>query len=346
MGCHHECRVRSPTNRLLILNAVSQVDAQTFEIDFDLQTEGGIYTIAIGPEITDLAGNLMDQDQDGNPGEPSDAAVGQFFMEKIETVFTFESTDGPKSIGFYRFYGPTISTIDVDTAVTIGELDVQIDIDHNYLGDLWVALYGPSGEGIWLVTGEGGAGSNFNETIFDDDAGVSIINGQAPFNGSYSPESALSSFNGQDARGRWTLAVYDTYFLTNGQLHDWSLTITEAPTAQGGSTPALSQGTSLAEGLPNGTLLPETVPVDAAGFDLRIAEPNPLEVEESAGNDQDSEETSLRVSRSTQLDREMADDGQTAIERAAKKNDNDDNSNHGATKDGLSPVLTILLDPP
>ena len=44
----------------------------SFRIRFVNQLILGQYTIVIGPDIQDVAGNQMDQDQDGRLGEPAD----------------------------------------------------------------------------------------------------------------------------------------------------------------------------------------------------------------------------------------------------------------------------------
>ena len=66
---------------------VAQVSDNTFRIAFPEQSMEGAYTVAIGPEIADLAGNLMDQDQDGNNGESGDdQAQATFLLGQIEHI--------------------------------------------------------------------------------------------------------------------------------------------------------------------------------------------------------------------------------------------------------------------
>lgn len=49
-----------------------QVDGSQLTVWFYGQTTPGAYTMVLGPGISDLAGNLMDQDRDGTPGEAVD----------------------------------------------------------------------------------------------------------------------------------------------------------------------------------------------------------------------------------------------------------------------------------
>ena len=67
----------------------------TYEISFPAQASTGIYRFALGPEIEDLEGNNMDQDQDGENGEPEeDAARFSIMVDQGERVLweSFEAT--------------------------------------------------------------------------------------------------------------------------------------------------------------------------------------------------------------------------------------------------------------
>ena len=52
---------------------VSRLAASRFQIEFPRQTVGGVYQLRVGPGITDLVGNAMDQDGDQQLGEEADA---------------------------------------------------------------------------------------------------------------------------------------------------------------------------------------------------------------------------------------------------------------------------------
>jgi hypothetical protein len=57
---------------------VPNADGTVYTISFDPQTALGQYSLTVGPGITDLAGNPMDQDFDGIPGEPTDVYSAAF----------------------------------------------------------------------------------------------------------------------------------------------------------------------------------------------------------------------------------------------------------------------------
>ncbi len=65
--------------------------------------------------------------------------------------------------------GPHLSTIDIVDPGTITDVDVQLNITHEYDGDLDVFLIAPDGTRVELFTDVGGGGDNFIDTILDDD---------------------------------------------------------------------------------------------------------------------------------------------------------------------------------
>ncbi len=62
----------------IAVNTPSALSSTTFRISFTAQTTNGNYSISIGPGITDLAGNKMDQNGNGIDGEPGDVYTSTF----------------------------------------------------------------------------------------------------------------------------------------------------------------------------------------------------------------------------------------------------------------------------
>ena len=147
------------------------------------------------------------------------------FYERVgESVSIERSTDVPVNI---RSNKTITSTITVDQSQTIADLEVQLAIDHSRISDLEIELIGPGGETVALATGRGGSNADYPNTIFDDDALVSIADSTAPpFIGHFQPEGKLSDFGGTEAQGTWTLRIRDTRKGVNGKLTFWSLVIT------------------------------------------------------------------------------------------------------------------------
>ncbi|MEO1530342.1 MAG: Ig-like domain-containing protein, partial [Planctomycetota bacterium] len=58
------------------VNSIEQIDATTFRVKIERQTEDGVYQLFVGPDITDPAGIAMDTDGDAIPGELDDRYEG------------------------------------------------------------------------------------------------------------------------------------------------------------------------------------------------------------------------------------------------------------------------------
>jgi subtilisin family serine protease len=87
----------------LTLAAVAGTNNRQFDLAFPLQTTPGIYQLVITPNIFDVFGNAMDQDDDGTGGEAfDDRFVGGF--ELVETVarFDFGTTTSPVAENYTR----------------------------------------------------------------------------------------------------------------------------------------------------------------------------------------------------------------------------------------------------
>lgn len=201
-----------------------------FDVNFAAQTALGDYTLVIGPDIRDVAGNIMDQDRDGLGGEvPQDQYTAAL---TISEVLQYCSTDVPAPIFDWTI---TISYLTIPDNVTIADLDVRLNVTHTYDGDLYMHLRSPSFNDVSLVEFRGGAGMNFSDTLFDDEASVPIANGSAPFAGSYQPEMPLSLFDGENAQGVWELWIEDWGFFDEGTLNSWCIMI--QPGGGGGPPP-------------------------------------------------------------------------------------------------------------
>ncbi len=116
---------------------------------------------------------------------------------------------------------------------TIQDLNVQLDIDHSWVGDLQLTLIAPDGRRIPLSMRRGGSGDEYRDTVFDDQATTSIASARAPFVGRFRPETPLNTLSGMDPTGVWYLEVRDRARLDGGRVHGWSLqmTLTSGPSA-------------------------------------------------------------------------------------------------------------------
>ncbi len=107
----------------------------------------------------------------------------------------------------------------------ITDLTVSLSISDTDDGALILALLAPDGTQVTLSNQRGGAGSNFTNTTFSDQAGTAISAGVAPFSGSFRPESPLANLNGGNPQGVWTLEAVNLNTGNVATLLGWSLMI-------------------------------------------------------------------------------------------------------------------------
>jgi subtilisin-like proprotein convertase family protein len=100
------------------------------------------------------------------------------------------------------------SVIPVPEGGALKKLSINLDITHTYIGDLIVELTGPGGQKVALHNRAGASKDNIIGT----------------FDAANTP--GLSVFNGQIAKGNWTLLVKDVAGQDIGKLNRWSMEIT------------------------------------------------------------------------------------------------------------------------
>jgi subtilisin-like proprotein convertase family protein len=91
------------------------------------------------------------------------------------------------------------------TNLTVGSVEVSVDITHSWIGDLDLRLVSPSGAEVVLQAGQGGDEDNLVRT----------------FTSSTSP--GLATLQGQAAAGAWRLRIKDTASQDVGKLNSWRL---------------------------------------------------------------------------------------------------------------------------
>lgn len=126
----------------------------------------------------------------------------------------------------------TVTVPAYPTPQQIDDINVYINIQHTYDDDLQITLTSPEGTKVTLIANEGSNGDDFGNTWLDDEALSSILQGSAPFNGSYRPEKTVATFDGESPVGTWTLTITDDAPGDSGSLINWLLEITTGdPTA-------------------------------------------------------------------------------------------------------------------
>ena len=111
----------------------------------------------------------------------------------------------------------------------ISDINVHIDIDHTWVGDLIITL---AHEDSSVILFNSVCGNDNISATFDDGAtvlGASLCEDSIAVSGFVLPVEALSAFHGLDPNGNWTLTVSDNLALDNGTLNYWCLDITTEP---------------------------------------------------------------------------------------------------------------------
>ncbi len=120
------------------------------------------------------------------------------------------------------------STLDIPFDGEISDINVvRVEGNHTWIADLTFILESPEGTSVILLAEECGNEDNFNIS-FDDQASGGF---PCPYNDgqSYPPTGALSTFNGENPQGTWTLTIEDNADLDGGSLEDWGLEICTVP---------------------------------------------------------------------------------------------------------------------
>ena len=147
---------------------------------------------------------------------------------------------------------PYPSTITVSTlTATVCRVTVSLNgLSHPFPDDLDIALVGPNGEAVLLMSDNGGANALSSASLtFDDLAGGSLPDASQIVSGTFKPSNIgdksdgrpdnfpapapttrystnLSVFNGINPNGVWKLFVFDDELVDNGQIAGgWSLDI-------------------------------------------------------------------------------------------------------------------------
>lgn len=138
---------------------------------------------------------------------------------------TFVSTDVPVTISASGT--PTVtSTLNIGTSGSITDLNVLgLDIPHTYVSDLTITLTSPQGTVVTLIDGICGGNDDIDLNLDDSGTAHGSIPCPPTGGGTFQANEALSAFNGEDQLGTWTLTVSDAFNADGGSIDAWSLEI-------------------------------------------------------------------------------------------------------------------------
>ena len=124
------------------------------------------------------------------------------------------------------------AVINITDHLFITDLDVRISITHTNVFDLQLFLESPLDTRLCLnmyhFEKEFSEYPNYTNTIFDDEAPLSIKQAEAPFTGRFRPvgPDKLSQFDGQNTYGPWRLQIYDAFWWDTGSLDSFEIMVT------------------------------------------------------------------------------------------------------------------------
>lgn len=105
---------------------------------------------------------------------------------------------------------------------TITDVNVEVQLDHTYLGDLEIDI--TSGANVVVFDNLCSAQPNLHAT-FDDQAGAALSCPSSDSGLSATPSFPLSAFNGGVVGANWTLVVEDQLGGDSGSFQQWCVTI-------------------------------------------------------------------------------------------------------------------------
>jgi subtilisin-like proprotein convertase family protein len=152
-----------------------------------------------------------------------------------KTCNTYFAADTPLTIPDNDPKGVS-SSITVTEDISIERIDVRLieqinnsltgpGIDHSYLGDLTVSLQSPQGTTVDLIREICGSGQDIEATFSDAGDALECNSFNPGISGVKKAIEDLSAFNGENARGIWTLTVTDAQDEDVGSLQAWGLEI-------------------------------------------------------------------------------------------------------------------------
>jgi len=167
----------------------------------------------------------------------------EVFSFTTKACTAFVSTDVPVTIS--PSGTPTVtSEVTVTESFTIVDLNVlNLIITHSWINDLTATLTSPAGTVVELFSSLCGSGDQNMNINFDDDGTVGAIPCPPTDGGTYPPpmgSGTLSTFNGENSQGTWTLTISDGANQDGGQLDSWTLELCQEATSlttwQGGTS--------------------------------------------------------------------------------------------------------------
>lgn len=185
-----------------------------------VESDAPYYGLTVDPAIP--AGHKAGFAIEWATAEGASGTSAPFFLDVgAPTCESTPATDVPQDIADYQW---TNSQISVAANLEIDEVRVAVNVQHTYIGDLWLVLTSPEGTEVALHKWTGGSADDIVGTY-----GVDLT-----------PFEPLSTLLGESSMGTWQLAIHDNAAGDTGVLNSWSVEICANPEET--STPEMRFG--------------------------------------------------------------------------------------------------------
>ena len=162
-----------------------------------------------------------------NANEIMAVTTNNFTTGKIQCANIFTATDLANATIADTANALATVPVTVTGGYKIGDLKVNLDIEHSYIQDMTILLEGPAAIGspvIYLFKKACGDNDNIVCTVTDA-GGTPSCSGIPAISGNIAPFDELASLNHLDADGVWTLKVEDPHKNDGGKINSFSLEV-------------------------------------------------------------------------------------------------------------------------
>lgn len=142
-----DVEITDPDGQPITVNSIEEVGLNRFRISFPPQTTIGTYHLGIGPDVLDVAGNPLDQDRDGTPGElVDDVYDASFNLVAVDLQISDVVVD---PIELYVSFETIPTRLDYDFRAAPGEQDLELAVQSvSSDGTFYLLVYGKHVDGI------------------------------------------------------------------------------------------------------------------------------------------------------------------------------------------------------
>lgn len=226
-----------------ILNWNNQPNATSYTIQVSLAADfssfitneivyGNSFELANLNQATRYYWRVIPSNNCGN-GIPSTAKVNTFVTGTLVCNINYAATDYSNAFIDIVPNSMAFVPLTITGGYIIGDINVNVDITHTWIGDIKVTLEGPASIGspiITLLDIPCGDNKDINCTM-DDNGGSPACSGIPAISGSIAPVDSLSSLNALPADGEWILRVLDFNNADGGTINNFSIDLCRVQTA-------------------------------------------------------------------------------------------------------------------